>query len=470
MTDAAAIARSGRGWVLAGALGLYAAAIAASPNLTVAAALAAPLLVVPVCVWTLTAPARWLALFFFAALLAPPLPIRVGDSGPHVAITIAALGVLAGAMRLGEWRFRPDLVTGSLLVYFAVLVASCGVAALYSGPEIAVATAARVLLFGISVYVFLYTAHGPASGAGGLKPLFWMAAASAAFACLDFYYQLPAPAGFGSQFVWLPSGVYRRAQGVFYDAMALGNLCAFFLTVTAAAWLRPVEERPLPRRALAAGGLLFAAALVLSFSRAALVNAVAALAVVLFLSRRRFRFRRLAALGGVAALSTVAVAAALPTFAGLYWGRLVGTAQFFVSAPEAVLSGRVDSWKLLAGFLAGHPAAVLVGVGYKTLPYTSAAGAPLIVDNMYLSALGETGIVGLLALLLFNFAVLRAALRASRDPDPRRSFFGCCLFAFWIGEMLQMFSGDVLTYWRVVPVYMWALGRAVRVPAPPVET
>ena len=37
------------------------------------------------------------------------------------------------------------------------------------------------------------------------------------------------PAGYGPQFVWLDSGVYRRAQGFFYEASTLGNFCAFFL-------------------------------------------------------------------------------------------------------------------------------------------------------------------------------------------------------------------------------------------------
>jgi hypothetical protein len=28
--------------------------------------------------------------------------------------------------------------------------------------------------------------------------------------------------------------------------------------------------------------------------------------------------------------------------------------------------------------------------------------------------------------------------------------------------MVQMFSGDLLTYWRVMPLYFWVLALAVR--------
>ena len=55
-----------------------------------------------------------------------------------------------------------------------------------------------------------------------------------AFALVDFYFHFPAPAGYEAQFVWLESGAFRRAQGFFYDASTLGNLCVFFLDMIAA--------------------------------------------------------------------------------------------------------------------------------------------------------------------------------------------------------------------------------------------
>src|SRR6202041_771142 len=108
------------------------------------------------------------------------------------------------------------------------------------------------------------------------RRVYVFAALSALFACVDFYYQFPAPAGYGPQFVWLESGVYRRAQGFFYEASTLGNLCAFFLEMIAVTlFLRKedhAENQPIPRLALFLGAVPLAAALVLSFSRASLVN------------------------------------------------------------------------------------------------------------------------------------------------------------------------------------------------------
>jgi hypothetical protein len=36
------------------------------------------------------------------------------------------------------------------------------------------------------------------------------------------------------------------------------------------------------------------------------------------------------------------------------------------------------------------------------------------------------------------------------------------IFCFWMGELVQMLSGDLITYWRVLPIYFWILAIAVR--------
>jgi O-antigen ligase len=105
---------------------------------------------------------------------------------------------------------------------------------------------------------------------------------------------------------------------------------------------------------------------------------------------------------------------------------------------------------------------LLFGVGFKTLPYGGLTGEPLIADNMYISMLAETGIFGLTAMLFFQGAILTDAYRASRSSDHAASFLGAWFFCFWIGQLLQMFSVDALTYWRVLPLYFAILGLAVR--------
>jgi O-antigen ligase len=352
------------------------------------------------------------------------------------------------------------------LIFLLILFASVGIAAIHSGLEIAAGSLARVFLFGIAVYVFLFVRDGPYASDRALqllRVLFFAGAGSALFACIDFYYQFPAPAGFGPQFLWLDSGVFRRAQGLFYEASTLGNLCAFFLVMIAVAWARRRQVQPISTVALAAGAVVFAGALVLSYSRAALVNLGVAMAAMLWLERSRLRLGRW--LIGTAAASAIGAAlltSVVPIFTTAYQLRLVNSVQYFVESPNAVLSGRLENWQRLADFLIAHPWHALIGVGFKTLAYSDFIGIATIADNTYLSMLAETGIAGFAALIALNVVVLVTAYRAARNTDPLRSFCGTCMFCFWCGQIVQMLSADLLTYWRVLPIYFCVLALGVR--------
>ena len=403
----------------------------------------------------------WLLWFLVAALVLPPVPFAFGDSGAHPSLAIAAVGVGVAALRFDEWRLRIGGAGVAMLLYAAAIAASVGMALLDSPSRVAAGSAMRVALFGISVFVFFYAAYGP--GAAGVdekqftRILFWAAVASAVFACVDFSFQFAPPAGYGRQFLWLTSGVYRRAQGVFYEASTLGNLCAFFLTMIAVELARP--RRLMARGWLLVGGAAIAAALVLSYSRSSLGNFAVAMAALVYLRRGRIRWGLVAIVVGGAIAVTLAV---FPVFGKVYWERVFGSFRYFAEAPNAILSGRLSSWSYLLGFLAGHPLYWVLGVGYKTLAYSGFVGRKVIADNAYLSALVETGVVGLAAMLGLCAAILKAARRAAESEDARASFFGTWMFCFWCGEMAQMLSGDLLTFWRVLPVYFWVLGRAVR--------
>ncbi len=452
-----------RPWAAGALFGGYAAAIALAPGWRTKALLTAPAVFIPLAWWVLGTPYRWLTLFFAAALLLPPLPVALGDSGPHVCLLFAGFGLIAGLVCLRDWRLALDGPGAPLLALAAILLASVAAAAFYSGLAAAAGSLARVALFAIAVYVYFYPRVPGTSGAPRLGGLFYLAALSALFACVDFYFQFPAPAGYGPQFVWLDSGVYRRAQGVFYEASTLGNLCAFFLVMIAVALTRPPASRPAPRKALLAGGVILLAALVLCYSRASLVNVMVALAVLAWLNRRRLRLASLAAVvASGAAAGAVLVWRVFPAFALAYWMRLSASAEYFFSGTEGVFSGRLASWRTLAGWIASHPWQTLFGIGYKTLPYTDYLGAPVVADNMYLSLLVETGIAGLAALVWLNVAILRASARATRSGAGLRAFCGAWMLCFWAGETVQMASGDILTYWRILPVYFWVLALAMR--------
>jgi O-antigen ligase len=445
--------------------GGWAAAIAVTPSAAGKAILAAPLVLLPLIWWTIQAPARWMCLFFPAALLLPPLPIPIGDSGPHICMLFAALGLFCGLLWLRGREISPRPLDVAFAAFFLILLASVAFAALYSGLNAAAGSLARVALFGISVYTFYYAAHGPEieGTSRGIRYLYWIAIAAAAFACFDFYFQLPAPAGFGPQFVWLDSGVYRRAQGFFYEASTLGNFCVFFLVMIAVALSGRRADAPVSRKALAAGFIVLFSALIFSFSRGSLINLAVALLVLLWLNRKRIRVGKIAVLGaaGLAMASFIAWKF-LPQFAELYWTRLSVSAEYIFSATNGVLSGRLESWNTIAAWLLAHPWQAAFGTGYKTLPYTDYLGSSLIADNMYLSLLVETGIAGLTAVIALNFCILRASLRATRSANAHKAFLATWILCFWAGQSVQMFSGDLLTYWRVLPVYFFILALALR--------
>jgi O-antigen ligase len=459
--------------LLAGlAVGAYAAAIALSPNLATKALLCTPLIAIPIFWRILRTPTAWLILFIGCALLTPPLPIALGDSGPHAAIAIAGAGLFIGLLRLAEWRFHPDALALSVIALWSIFACSVAMAAIYSGLAIAAGSLARVLLFGVSVYVFLYVRDGPGrlsmrASQRAIRWLFWAGVLSALYACIDFYFQFSPPAGYEQQFVWLESGVYRRAQGFFYEASTLGNLCAFFLEMVAVALLLKKEDsnldQPVSRVALFLGAAPLAAALVLSFSRASLVNFAVALVALLWLRRDRIRWRRMAT--GIAVFGMgagVALWAAFPVFARAAWLRVSAAFEYFSESPNAVLSGRIDAWQTLAGYLVANPWRAMLGVGYKTLPYSDFIGTKAVGDNTYLTLLAETGIAGLLAVVALNIAILTCAYRAARSPDSVSSFTGAWMFCFWAGQSVQMLSADLLTYWRVLPVYFFVLALAAR--------
>jgi len=95
----------------------------------------------------------------------------------------------------------------------------------------------------------------------------------------------------------------------------------------------------------------------------------------------------------------------------------------------------------------------------KTLPYTSYVSGGVVADNTYLSLLQKQS-CGRRAFLP-QCGHLRTALRAARSATDAR-FLRLVDFCFWCGELVQMMSGGLITYWRVLPVYFCTLAIAAR--------
>jgi O-antigen ligase len=156
------------------------------------------------------------------------------------------------------------------------------------------------------------------------------------------------------------------------------------------------------------------------------------------------------------------VAYVLPSFLPAYFDRLWLSGEYLLSSPGVVLASRVENWRFLLAGIADHPWSTIFGVGYKTLPYSAFLGHTVVSDNMYLSLLVETGITGLVAMLLFSVAVLASTYRLATRETGMRRFLGAWMFCFWCGQMVQMMSGDILTYWRLLPLYFSVLALALR--------
>jgi len=456
----AGVVRDWRPWALG--VGVFSGLLSiVSPRLKLI--LMAVLLTATLLWWLLRAPERWIAAFLVSALVLPPLPIELGNSGPHICLLAAFAGLLTGAAR--RWEIPKGALTRAFVFLFFVLLGSTCMAAWFSGMVIAAGSVVRVMLLGISIYLYFQVRSEQTDGEREgrlLRVLFVAGMVSALFACLDFYFQFPTPAGFAPQFVWLSSGVFRRAQGVFYEASTLGNVCAFFLVMVIVALSRGKDASPLPRPLLIGGAALFATALILSYSRASVVNVLVATAALLFLLRGRFRWTRVAPVAiGMAVIGMLVVTRFFPTLSEAYWDRASSLASV-LSSPEGALSGRVGNWQFLLNFLQQYPGYAVLGIGYKTIPYSELFGGRVVSDNVYLGMLVEAGVLGLAAVLWLNGSILRMTYRAARSARTSTAFFGTWIFCFWAGETVQMLSGDLLTYWRVLPLYFWALAVAVR--------
>jgi O-antigen ligase len=366
------------------------------------------------------------------------------------------------------WRFRFDALSATLLWLTSAFALSVPFALFWSGPQVGLGSAIRLGLFTISVYAFLYVRFGPGEMTddqvrGFFTGVLRIGALSAALACLDFAFQWPAPAGYGAQFVWLDSGVFRRAQGVFYEASTLGNLCAFVLQLIAVAMLSDGSVLRIRRSSLVLLSVPILLALVLSYSRASILNLITGMAVLLWIRRREvFSLRAAAIAVGFLATAAAVLTSAFPAFLEAWVLRATASLQYFAEAPNAVLSGRLSTWGTLLQFIAAHPLMVLVGTGYKTLPYSQLTGTPVVADNTWLSTLVETGLAGFFGLIVLNVAIVVACSRAVATAPPVRSFAATWFLCFWLGQIVQMTSADLLTYWRLVPVWFCVLALATR--------
>jgi O-antigen ligase len=194
------------------------------------------------------------------------------------------------------------------------------------------------------------------------------------------------------------------------------------------------------------------AALLTSFTRGAILLFIVGLSVA-FVTSSELRVREV--LRGLAAVATAIVVLALiairlagieflTAFQVSFLDRIRVLYQLAANVDLAT-SYRVSNWQQVIGLWRDNP---ITGLGYKSLYLTR----HIPPDNNFLSVLVEQGILGLTAFLGLLAALLRATWRLSR-VRPLASY-GTMLLALWCGQIAQMMTADVLTFWRSTTCYL----------------
>ncbi|WP_325344962.1 O-antigen ligase family protein [Xylophilus sp.] len=216
-------------------------------------------------------------------------------------------------------------------------------------------------------------------------------------------------------------GAWRGIMGQKNTLGAASGICALL-------WLRELlGERQLPWP-IAAGGLLFALAMmVLAKSSTALLVTGLGMAAYLSLRWRGVALRRPA---WVMALGAAAVLAAAAHFFYVVAGRLPAWSDLagLVSAAfnkNADLTGRTDIWELVLMEVQRHP---LQGIGYGAFWLGEGSRSQYVIDmlgwiplqshNGYLDILNEVGVVGLVlaaGALVWHAVAVARLLRAERE-------------------------------------------------------
>jgi O-antigen ligase len=413
----------------------------------------------------------WPYLFISAAVVIPPLyPSFLGGNTPvYAANLLFAAGFFVMLARRAELQAGWDAIGKAAAGFLLAVALSLPFGFWLSGTSEGIGSCLRFLLLPHPFLIY-YWLRGfrPAcserafSVAG--KFLLAVGAVAALYGIVDFYAPVPIPHPFADQYIYLDGRRIRRAQGLLYEASSFGNLSAFCLSLTLAlvlsSWRRLSAAQKLALY-LAAG--IFTTALFLSYSRGSWANVFVTMTVFLALGgKRRLRL-------SVAAMLVVAgfvylVYSVSPAVVTNFFHWRMGTLLEFWSDPNLATSGRWDNWWHLISFFADHPEYLMFGIGYKTLPHTHLFGRPIIADNGYLSLTFETGLIGLAAFLWLNRAILGAAYRRSQQKNPAAAVGSAFFFAFWCGQLVQMVTGDLFTYWRNMVVFFGALALVQNVP------
>lgn len=393
--------------------------------------------------------------FLAVVMVLPPFYFHAaGDNPVYLSTVLAPIGLAVAAVR---WQGLSclDSVGRGVLAFLLGIGLSLPYAFILSGDKVGEESLFRWLMLAemALVYWIIRTSCSAGECARILPWLTVAAVVSAGYGVFDFFWPVPIPHPAADQFIWLESAVVRRAQGVFYESGNFANFCGFFLLATAGAVLTGRERFLRIRKIyLVPFVVILALAVLFAFSRSAWSSVLMGLFVLVVVSRKT-RLGR--ALLSFAALGIPLLLVGL--WAPEIWQYLVtvriGDFSRILIDPDSVSSGRLSVWGQVVSILLDNPRYLVLGIGYKTLPFTRLFHGEIITDNGYLSLLLETGIFGLGGFLVLSRAVLGTCLPLARSGRGAAAFWSAVLFSFWCGECVQMLAVDAHTYWRNLIVF-----------------
>ncbi len=402
----------------------------------------------------------WPYLYVAAVVAIPPFyPTVLGGNTPvYVSNVFFLAGCLVVLVRYRDFQPRLDPIAKAGAIFLGALALSLPFGFWISGTPEGSDSCLRFFLLLQPFFAYYWI--------GGLKPgghkdslpflvkfLLGLGAVAAIYGIIDFYSPIPIPHPFADQYIYLGGRMIRRAQGMLYEASSFGNLSAFFLSLTLVLLVSLWKELSITSKGtlyLMAG--VFTTALFLSYSRGSWANLFVTVTVFLILQQKH-PLRLAAATILVVAGFVFVVYQISPLVVLNFFDWRMGSLLEFWSDPNLATSGRWENWSRLVTFFADHPWYLIFGIGYKTLPHTSLFGKALIADNGFMSLTFEAGVFGLAALLRLNRAVFGSMYKASLQEGSRRGICAGFMFAFWCGEMVQMMTGDIFTYWRNMVVF-----------------
>jgi hypothetical protein len=409
---------------------------------------------------------HWLCFLIAAYLLIPPYyPDSLGGVPLYLGNFVFIAGAVIFLNKSSLITIHSDQVLRFGFYFLSAVALSLPFAWWFSGPKLCTRSLLRYALLCQPFLIYWLIRSSPifvddARLKSFVELLVWIGAVVGVYGIIDFYWPIPLPHPFAEQFMYLKGQALRRAQGVFYESSSFGNLCAFFLSLTSCLTLsiRSLLSRRQQLKIFLLSGI-FVTALFLSYSRGSWMAVFVTLAVFLILSPG-IRLHDLIVTVLVCSLPILILNLVSPEIVSNFFNYRVGSIGEFSRNPNFATSGRWGSWSVLIQYFAIHPWLLLFGVGYKTLPYSTLFGKTIIADNGYLSILFECGVVGLITFLGLNFSLLKSFQQVRHVKNPFRCFVGTFMLAFWFGELAQLTTGDIFTYWRNL-ILFFALAAAI---------